>query len=213
MRLSVGPSPAAKGVAAFIAVILFVIGFCLAGLAFGMGSWFDSWSSFVEDPFAGDPLAPTMDTPVDEGFSAMGWVAKAMGLCGVPFALGAVYLLLHTWRFQIRLDGTLLSKRGALLTRRADIATAEVNMAGFHYTQRVSHDRRAVYRVAAVAVTDPASGRTIKVPLRGQGLDLLPPNQLRALADALDCNMSADPQRARGIAAQLRELASDPVAY
>ena len=206
MRLSVGPSPAAKGVTSFAAVFLLAVGFCFAGLAFGMGGVFDSFGEFAADPSG-------LENPLDEGFAVAGWLATAMGLCGLPFVFFGVYLFLHTWRFQIRLDGTLLSKRGVLLTRRAELTTAEVNMAGFHYSQRISHDRRAVYRVAAVAVTDPAGGKTIKVPLRGQGLDLLPPHELRALADALDRNMSSDPQRDRGIAAHLRELASNPVAF
>ncbi|HZM81993.1 MAG TPA: hypothetical protein VFC19_40250 [Candidatus Limnocylindrales bacterium] len=214
MRLSVGPSTAAKGVTSFAAVLMFAAGLCFAGLAFGMGSFFDSWSIFAQDPFAGDPTAPAaLDSPVDDTFSAFGWVAKALGLCGIPFALAAVYLLLHVWRFQIRLDGAILSRRGALLTRRTDVTTAGVNMAGFNYSQRVGHDHRAIYRVAALAVTDQRTGKTIKVPLRGQGLDLLPPYQLRGLADVLDRNRSADSQRARGIAAQLRELAADPIAF
>lgn len=211
MRLSVGPSPAAKGIISFAAVLLFVAGFCFAGLAFGIGGFFDNFSELTGEPASPGEVAP--DLPAGEGFTAFGWVAKAMGLCGIPFVIGAVYLLLHSWRFQMRLDGDVLSKRGAFLTRRTDMTTAEVKMAGFNYSQRISHDHRAVYRVAALAVTDPATRRTIKVPLRGQGLDLLPPQQLRVLADVLDRNRSSDPQRARGIAARLRELASDPIAY
>lgn len=213
MRLSVGPSPAAKGITSFAAVLLLAGGLCFAGLAFTMGDYFDSWGQFWADPFAGDPMAPSMDTPVDEGFTAFGWLTKAMSLCGVAFSLFAVYLLLHTWRFQMRVDGGTLSKRGVLLTRRTDLTTAEVNMAGFNYAQRMSNDHRIVYRVAALAVTDPANGKTIKVPLRGQGLDLLPSHQLRALADVLDRNLSSDPQRARTIAAHLRELAADPIMF
>ena len=214
MRLSVGPSPAAKGFATVVAVILFMGGLCFAGLAFGMGSFFDSWGSFYEDPFAGDPVAPPpVDTPIDEGFSFFSMVAKLMGLCGLPFSLAAVYLLLHLWRFEMRLDGTILTRRGALRTTRTDLATAEVSMGGVTYTQRVGTDRRAVYRIPALLVTDAATSRTVKVPLRGQGLDLLPPSQLRALADVLERNTSPDAERARGIGAHLRRLADDPVAY
>ena len=210
MRLSVGPSSAARGVTSFVAVVLVSIGFCFAALAFGMGGVFTSVGDSIGE-LPGDPSGGAGS--VDQGFVVAGWISMAMGLCGVPFVLLGIYLAIHTWRFEIRLDGMTLSKRGALTTRRIDVTHAGVNMAGFNYTQRVGHDHRAVYRVAALAVTDPRTLKTIKVPLRGQGLDLLPPFQLRALADVLDRNLSADSQRARGIAAQLRMLASDPIAF
>jgi hypothetical protein len=138
-----------------------------------------------------------------------------MGLCGLPFVSVGLYLLVYAWRSASWLDGSVVSKRGAFLTGRADLATAEVRMGGIDHTRTHHHgvhEYRTVVRIPALVATDTASGKTVKVPLRGQGLDLLPPHELRALAGALSMNTSAGAERARAIAAHLTAIAADPLA-
>jgi hypothetical protein len=51
------------------------------------------------------------------------------------------------------------------------------------------------------------------MPLRGRGLDLLPEPQLAALATAVGSNRGPQADRARAIAAFLRELSEDRLAF
>ncbi|MBB5870556.1 hypothetical protein F4553_003935 [Allocatelliglobosispora scoriae] len=166
-------------------------------------------------PGAADPIGPDVGA-VDSAGSLAAGVFKMIGLCGVPFALVGCYLLLRIWREAAWLDGTVLTRRGAFLSRAVDLSTAEIAMGGINYSQHHdhgTHHQRSTVRVPALVATDQRSGRITKLPLRGQGLDLLPSGQLAALADALDQNRSAAVERARAIGAHLRSLAADPLAY
>src|SRR4029078_8365278 len=92
--------------------------------------------------------------------------ASAIGLCGLPFILFALYLLLSIWRGGAWLDGTVLSRRGALLTRQADLAPAVVALGGYQYTQTHHHgtyDTRTVTRVPALVVSPVRGGRAFKL--------------------------------------------------
>ncbi|NUR71674.1 MAG: hypothetical protein HOU81_12705 [Hamadaea sp.] len=220
--LSIGMSGAAKAIATAGALVLIIGSTFFAAVALGIGSMADWMSSTADDPFGGNPVFPdepgfeTPDMPdVSAPFDFFKFVATAMAFLGIPFIVGGLYLLVYTWRHGAWLTGTVVAKRGALLTRRADLATAEVSMGGVNYTQHHQHgvhDHRTIIRLPALVVTDPGTGKTLKIPLRGNGLDLLPPYQLEALASALEANTSAGAQRARAIGAHLRSVAGDPLA-
>lgn len=214
VRLSVGLSTPMKfAVSAFAAVFAFG-GLLFAVVAWGIGSIGEAAAEdFGSDPFGGDPFGGDPFADGRETASAISTVMKAFGLCGLPFVGLGLYLMVYAWRSAAWLDGTVAAKRGAFLTRRADLATADVRMGGIDHTRthhHGAHEYRTVVRIPALVVTE--GGRTIKLPLRGQGLDLLPPTEFQALADALDRNTSASAQRARAIAAHLRGIAMDPLA-
>jgi hypothetical protein len=71
-----------------------------------------------------------------------------------------------------------------------------------------------VHRIPAIVARDRDTGRPVKIPLRGRGLDLLPRAELVALADALTVGRPAGPEHkaAHAIAERLRQLADDPLA-
>ena len=182
IRLSVGASTPVKIFATFVVVIFVGIVLSIMAIAFGIGS---AANSMFEQP------AGFGDQPFDTVTTVTSGAAVLMGLCGVTFLLVGLYLLLSTWRAGAWLRGTVVSRRGALLTRCADLAVADVSMAGINYRQNHHHgsfNSHAVVRVPALAAVAPGATRPLKIPLRGQGLDLLPGGQLRALADALDAN-------------------------
>ena len=140
-------------------------------------------------------------------------MAKLMGLCGLPFVLLGLYLIVYAWRNAAWLAGTVVAKRGAFLTRSADLATADVRMGGIDHTRTHRtgvHEYRTVVRSPALVVAE--NGKTLKIPLRGQGLDLLPPSEFQALAGALARNTSVGAERARAIGAHLNDIAMDPLA-
>jgi hypothetical protein len=223
VRLSVGLSTPIKLVVSAFAAVFAFGGVVFAAFAWGVGTFGDTVADGLdpsgtplgdnpfggEDPFGGqDPFAQAQD-----GASVFSFMAKAMGLCGLPFVLIGLYMIVYAWRSSAWLDGTVVSKRGAFLTRKADLATADVRMGGIDHTRTHHHgvrEYRTVVRIPALVVTD--SGRTVKIPLRGQGLDLLPPTELQALAGALSLNTSASAERARAIAAHLNGIAMDPLA-
>jgi hypothetical protein len=211
VRLSTGMTTPIKIFVSVIALFFALGGIVFAAFAWGIGAVSDSVTG---DGFAGDDPFGTGDG-MQSGTSVFSAIVRAMGLCGLPFVLLGVYLLVYAWRSAIWLDATVVSKRGAFLTRRADLATAEVRMG--NVSQSTSHhhgphEYRTVIRIPALVATDAQTRRTVKIPLRGQGLDLLPPHELQALAAALSVNSSAGAERARAIAAHLNAVAADPLA-
>lgn len=70
------------------------------------------------------------------------------------------------------------------------------------------------HRAPAVVATDGESGRRVTIPLRGMGLDTLPPSELRALADAISTGRPVDGRDgdAHAVASHLRRLAEHPSA-
>jgi hypothetical protein len=211
VRLSVGPSMPFKLLGSVVALALvggavafLLVAFVIGNQASALGSSFD--------PGGSNPDLPGVDNTAGFISSAFG----LFGLCGIPFVLFGLGFLLQLWRVGAWLDGTEVSYRNALWTRRADLATASVMMSGITYVHHHNDvgpfDRRTVIRVPALAVTAPGR-RPFKIPLRGQGLDLLPPDQLRALSDALLANTGPESARARAVGDHLRKLADDPLVY
>lgn len=229
IHLSVGLATPLKVLASVIALLFIGASGVFMILALGVGEVSKSAGNFADNPLVGGTGGPFDDPyfsnapmpmpntePFEQASSFVTLFTRLLSLCGIPFVLIGVYLLLHVWRNAAWLDGAAVTKRGALLSRRVDLTTAEVAMGGINYTQHHQHglrDYQTLVRLPALALTEVSSGRTTKIPLRGQGLDLLPASQLSALADALDQNRSVSAERARAIAAHLRSLAADPLAY
>ncbi|MEU8260347.1 hypothetical protein AB0C02_06960 [Micromonospora sp. NPDC048999] len=142
------------------------------------------------------------DTAVPEPF-------RLVGLCGLPFVLLGLYLLLRVLRTAAWLEGTRASVRGALGTRTVDLATAEVQGGAVAY--RAGGD--AVVRVPTVVARDRDTGRQVTIPLQGMGLAALPPYELRALADAMTTGRpnSGRDADAHALAGRLRIMADDPL--
>jgi hypothetical protein len=104
--------------------------------------------------------------------------------------------------------------RGALITRSADLATADISAGATRYHENRPGPYDVVHRIPAIVARDRDTGRPVKIPLRGRGLDLLPRAELVALADALTVGRPAGPEHkaAHAIAERLRQLADDPLA-
>ncbi|NUT33919.1 MAG: hypothetical protein HOV79_12685 [Hamadaea sp.] len=223
VHLANGMSGPAKAISVGVATTMIIIGAVFTAVVLGIGSMADWMGSTAEDPFgdsgfvdpsSGEPIETLFPAQPDmsEPFDMFSLFARILAAFGVPFVLGGIYVLVFALRHRSWLVGTVVAKRGAFLTRRADLATAEISMGAVTHTQRHEHgvrDYRTVVRIPALVVTDAATGRGMKIPLRGQGLDLLPPTQLSALAEALGANPAP---RARAIAEHLRSLAADPLA-
>lgn len=199
IRLSVGASAGQRTLAVVTGVLVaaigaaFVVGPLVAGgLLRRLTGPGDGFASYEE---ARD-LPPGMLPPAlrdSEGSSGRGLF---LGLCGLPFVLLGVYLVLRVLRTAAWLDGTRLRVRGALRSRTVDLAAARVDPSAYRETE-------ARGGRSAIVVTDRVSGQRAALPLRGMGLPLLPPSELRALADAF----TAGGPDGRAVAAELRRLA------
>ncbi|GAA1310226.1 hypothetical protein Psi02_40240 [Planotetraspora silvatica] len=133
-------------------------------------------------------------------------------LIAMVAAAAVVTFLLQTFRGRATLSGTTLELTGALSTRRADLASAHVQIDSVPEYVRNADDHvvptgRRVPRLIAGS----ASGRPVRLRLHGRDRGLLPPDELNALADAIESGARPEPDAAQA-AAILRRLASDPVA-
>lgn len=200
--LSVGPRPGTR--------IATAIG-CLAAIGFGV--YFFATTNLAGpaeehrividgrgEEFPGTPAGTDLVS------AGVGDLLRLTGLCMLAFVLLGGYLLLRTLRYSAWLDGTRGYVRGALLTRSADLSRAQVAA-----TVTGGGVPQVGYRMPAIDAHDRATGQRIRIPLRGQGLGLLPPAELSALADAIMTGRTGtDP--AAPIAARLRAMAADPFA-
>lgn len=217
-----------KTLASVLAGLVIVVGAVLGVLAFGLGQLGSSMGSVADQPFTGgdggpfgDPGfdgLPVPDTePYEQAASLFTLAARLAGLmCGLPMVLIPAYVLLRIWRGATWLDGTVLTRRGVLLRRSVDLSTAGVGATGLDHVRSPDVPEtplRVPGGAPELVLTEPRSGRTTRMSLRGEGVDLLPGMHLRALAGALATNRSPDAARARDIAALLRHLADNPSAY
>lgn len=214
IQLSVGATPGQRVFAAIVGVL-----FTAFGAVFVLLPIFaDRMLSRLTGP--GDPF-PSYDDARDlppgllppelhdgSAGSALG-PARFVGLCGLPVVLLGLYLLLRVLRAAAWLDGTRASVRGALGTRTVDLATAEVRGGGVVY--RAGDD--TVVPVPTLVARDRDTGRRVTVPLRGAGLAVLPPYELRALADAITAGRPTEGRDADAhvLAGHLRTMATDPL--
>ncbi|MFG3600817.1 hypothetical protein [Micromonospora chersina] len=208
IRLSVGAASGPRAVAAVAGVLLTAVGAAFVLLPVVADGLLRRVTGF------GDPVPSyddVRDLPPDlhDGATAAPTPLRWAGLCGLPFVLLGLWLVLRVLRTAAWLDGTRASVRGALGTRTVDLATAEVR--GGTVAHRVGDD--GVVRVPTLIARDRDSGRRITIPLQGPGLGSLPPAELRALADAIaagrpDQGRDAD---AHALAGRLRGMADDPL--
>jgi hypothetical protein len=208
VRLSVGPTTVFKVLSTFVAIVF--IGFAVAAVAFGVIAAATTGATGPTTP--ADPGTDPSTAPFVTALP--GIVLTALGCaCALPFALGGGFVLLSAWRSGMWLDGTVVTAHGALVSRRVDLATATVRMAGITYRQGPPPRVRVLVQVPAVEATAPGAAKPVRIPLRDAGLNLLPAGELLALADALAANRGADADRAATIADHVRGLTTDPLAY
>ncbi|MET7965367.1 hypothetical protein [Micromonospora sp. NPDC005305] len=213
IRLSVGAASGQRATAAAVGVLFTALGAAFVLLPLVAEGLLRRVTGF------GDPV-PSYDQvrdlppellPPDLRDSAAATPAplRYAGLCGLPFALLGLYLVLRVLRTAAWLDGTRASVRGALGTRTVDLATAEVR--GGTIAHRPGDD--GVVRVPSLIARDRDSGRRVTIPLQGPGLGDLPPSELRALAEAITAGR---PDRGRdaeahALAGRLRHMAGNPL--
>ncbi|MGC1215738.1 MAG: hypothetical protein WA890_31335 [Micromonospora sp.] len=214
LRLSVGAASGHRAVATVAGLLFTAVGAAFVllplladGLLRRLTGFGDPLPSYEE---ARD-LPPGMLPPDLAGAPASGGLGpgRLVGLCGVPFVLIGLYVVLRVLRSAAWLEGTRASLRGALGTRTVDLATAEVTAGAVAH--RVGDE--AVVRVPTVVARDPDTGRRITIPLQGMGLATLPPYELRALADAMTAGRSTDGRNGdvHVLAGQLRTMAGNPL--
>ncbi|MBQ0903076.1 hypothetical protein [Micromonospora sp. U21] len=222
LRLSVGASPGERTVSVLAGVFVAAVGAAFVvlpliadGLLRQLTGPGDGFASYEE---ARD-LPPGMLPPAlrDSGGGG-GWdqsgSGRLVGLCGLPFALLGVYLVLRVLRTAAWLHGSRARVRGAFGSRTVDLATARID-AVVPYREAGDDDPRARgHRAPAIVATDHDSGRRVTIPLRGMGLPTLPPSELRALADAITTGRPTGGGRdgdAHAVAGALRRLAEHPL--
>jgi hypothetical protein len=220
MRLSVGASGPVKAIATVAGVLIVGVAAFFVVVTIVAGSFFDVVGDFSANPpipvpsdapaIPGDPGPPAVDLREPTGVIAT--VVRGSALCAVPFVLLAGFLVLRVLRYRAWLDGTTAVVRGAVITRRVDLATADVRGDAVRHSETHGH-YRYVYLLPALFAQDRATGEKLKIPLRGQGLKRLPSAELCALADAIMAyRHPADPahRSATAIAAHLRQMAANP---
>jgi hypothetical protein len=204
--------------ASIILLVMVAFSGLFAAAAFKLGpmaSVFDAPTAQPLTPPSGFPV-DQMPAPLPDVGSAFSTTARIIGGFGVVIGLLAIYGLLYIWRSGVWLEGTLVTRRGVLISRRADLTTAEVRMGVEQWTttqQTAMYRTYTTYRVPALVISARRGVGSFKVPLRGRGLNLLPDWQLAALAGALAYNRGPDPARAHAIGAHLHGLSRDPLAY
>ncbi|MEV4655513.1 hypothetical protein [Micromonospora sp. NPDC049301] len=219
LRLSIGASPGQRTVSVLAGVLFAAVGAAFVVLPLvadgllrqltGPGDGFASYEEARDLPPGMLPPA-LRDSGGGAGWdqSGSGWLA---GLCGLPFALLGIYLVLRVLRTAAWLDGSRARVRGAFGSRSVDLATARIMPYREAYDD---HPRARGHRASPVIVaTDRDSGRRVTIPLRGMGLPTLPPSELRALADAITGGRPTDGRDgdAHAVAATLRRLAEHPL--
>ncbi|MCW3814724.1 hypothetical protein ONA91_09680 [Micromonospora sp. DR5-3] len=211
IRLSVGAAPGQRAFAAVAGVLCTAFGAVFVLLPIFAGPLLSRLTGYG-DPFPSydeardlppGMLPPALNDPASPGSF------RFVGLCGLPFVLLGLYLLLRVLRTAAWLEGTRASVRGALGTRTVDLATAEVRGGALAY--RGGDD--AVLRVPTVIARDRDTGRRVTIPLQGMGLATLPSNELRALADAITTGRPNEGRDAdvHVLAGRLRDMAGDPL--
>lgn len=179
-RLRLRPPGSYRGATGPLLVVAAIL-LAIGGVVAGLAIWMLA-GSMVGGPVRFlDEVVPTL---VLSGLAM--FIAYLFGFPG--------YVLLEQLREAWWLDGTSLGYRRVLRTGWVDLATARVT-ADWH---------RATYRLGAVSKT----GREVTLPVQ-DGRGALPPDQLTALAEAIQTGRAADEQAA-AVAERLRRLVSEP---
>lgn len=216
LRLSVGPSPGRRVVAVVFGVLLTAVGAAFVALPLvadgllrrltGPGDAFASYEEARDLPPG--LLPPGLRDSADPNQSGP---SPFVGLCGLPFVLLGLYLVLRVLRTAAWLEGSRVRVRGALRTRTVDLVTARIESGAVSYRE-AGDGPAGEPQVRAILATDPGSARRVTIPLRGMGLPVLPPSELRALAEAITTGRPGDERAgdARAVAEHLRRLAERP---
>ncbi|WFE50142.1 hypothetical protein [Micromonospora sp. WMMD1155] len=217
LRLSVGASPAQRTVAVLSGVFVAAVGVAFVALPLLAGGLLrrltgpgDAFASYEEARDLPPGMLPPGLRDSADGADQSGF-APVVGLCGLPFVLLGVYLVLRVLRTAAWLDGTRVRVRGAFRTRTVDLATARIDADGVSHRGDDASTVGQRLRAAVVAVDRTGAPRVV-IPLRGMGLDSLPPSELRALADAITTGRPADGRDdpAHTVADELHRLAAHP---
>jgi len=141
--------------------------------------------------------------------------AAFFALIAMVAAVAVVTFLLQTFRGRATLSGTTLELTGALSTRRADLASAPVRIDSVpEYVRGADDQVMSTGRRIPRLIAGSTSGGLLRLRLHGRDRGLLPPDELNALADAIESGTRPEPDAtyAAQAAATLRRLASDPIA-
>ncbi|MEU7798020.1 hypothetical protein AB0B10_01995 [Micromonospora arborensis] len=218
LRLSVGASPGQRTMAVLFGVFIATVGAAFVVLPLIAGRLLDRLTG-PGDPFASyeeaRDLPPGMLPPALQDSGNGGGASGPglfIGLCGLPFVVLGIYLVLRVLRTAAWLDGSRARVRGAFRTRSVDLATARIDAGAVSYRDARDDYPEAGQRVPTIIATDQENGRRVTIPLRGMGLGSLPPSELRALADAITTGRPVDGRDgdAHAVANQLRRLAEQP---
>ncbi|MEV4497539.1 hypothetical protein AB0J84_17825 [Micromonospora arborensis] len=218
LRLSVGASPGQRTMAVLFGVFSAAVGAAFVVLPLIAAGLLDRLTG-PGDPFASyeeaRDLPPGMLPPALQDSGSGGGESGPgafIGLCGLPFVVLGIYLVLRVLRTAAWLDGSRARVRGALRTRSVDLATARIDAGAVSYRDAGDDYPAAGQRVPTIIATDQQNGRRVTIPLRGMGLGSLPPSELRALADAITTGRPVDGRDgdAHVVANQLRRLAEQP---
>ncbi|HZM75264.1 MAG TPA: hypothetical protein VFC19_06035 [Candidatus Limnocylindrales bacterium] len=200
VKLSIGSSAPVKLLTVIVGVIMVLIGTAVALIAYGFTQeGREAITSTVPD----DITRNTLPSTTAETGAGIAGAACALLVIGV-----AAYLMLRVLRTGAWLEGSVLHVRGAMGTKRRDLSKAGISGG----TQRKSTEGKAGERVQVIIVADPATGKTLTLPLRGPGRSMLPAEQLRMLANAITNQRSrrGDDDPAFIVAERLRGFARDP---
>jgi hypothetical protein len=200
VKLSIGASAPVKLLTVVAGAVMVLIGAAVALIGYGFTQeGREAITSTVPD----DVTRNTLPTTSAETAAGVAGAACALLVIGV-----AVFLMLRVLRTGAWLEGSVLHVRGAMRTRKRDLAKAGISGG----TQWKSTEGKSGDRVQVIIATDPETGKALTLPLRGAGRTMLPAEQLRMLANAITN------QRARGgdddpafvVADRLRGFARDP---
>ncbi|MET8040115.1 hypothetical protein ABZU25_04510 [Micromonospora sp. NPDC005215] len=218
LRLSVGASPSQRTWAVVVGVFVAAVGTAFVALPLIAGGVLgrlsgpgDPFSSYEEARDVPPGMLPPALRDTDSGAERAG-LSPFIGLCGLPFVLLSIYLVLRVLRTAAWLEGSHVRVRGAFRTRGVDLATARIDAAALSDRDAADDVPAGGQRAPAIIATDHADGRRVTVPLHGMGLAGLPPSELRALADAITTGRPVDGRDgdAHAVARQLRRLAEHP---
>ncbi|WP_182906432.1 hypothetical protein [Microbispora sp. H13382] len=192
--LSVGASPGQKTTAVIVSLASLVLLTVAAWIFFG-------------------PAAAAADDLPHEFGQLHVLVQGAFCLVAAVLTGMLAILLLRAFRSAARLTGTVLEVRGALETRRADLATAPVRLDSRAAGPAGDSAAPTGWRIPLlIAGADP--DRPVTLRLRDLAGTLLPSPELHALAAAVESGtrQEAHAASAAEAAALLRRLADDPLA-
>ncbi|MFG2051250.1 hypothetical protein ACGFIW_27950 [Micromonospora sp. NPDC048935] len=213
LRLSVGASPAQRTWAVVVGVFVAAVAAAFVALPLVAGGLLGRLSG-PGDPFSSYEEArdvpPGMLPPAlrdSAGGAEQAGPSPFVGLCGLPFVLLGIYLVLRVLRTAAWLEGSHVRVRGAFRTRGVDLATARIDVAALSHDEPGDDLPAARRRTPALIATDPVDGRRVTVALRG-----LPPSELSALADAITSARPVDGRDGdtHAVARQVRRLAERP---